>query len=214
MVQCGLLKIIINNPQINLKQKTMKKTILTITMLTALFLTSCKDNVTKDHADNTTTETVENTSDNIVTNTLTDKDGRKLEMKFNNTKGIATVNFNGKTIELNQERAGSGIWYKNDTYELRGKGNDITLTKDGNIVFEHEDDVVKTEAKNDKGDVLTMTFNNTEGTVKAYFNGGEQIDLTQKKAASGIWYDNDTYELRGKGDSYTLTKDGKTVFEN
>lgn len=196
------------------KINTMKKTILTMTMLAALFLTSCKDNANKDNAENTTTETVENTKDDIVTSTSTNQDGDMLDMTFNNTKGTATVNFNGETIELNQEKAGSGIWYKNNTYELRGKGNDIQLTKDGNVVFKHEDDVVKTEAKNKKGDVLTMTFNNTEGTVKAYLNGGEQIDLTQKKAASGIWYNNDNYELRGKGDNYTLTKDEKTIFEN
>ena len=192
----------------------MKKTFLTITVITALFFTSCKDNANKDNLENTTTETVDNTADDIVTATSTNVDGQVMHMTFNNTKGTASVTFNGETIDLNQERAGSGIWYKNDTYELRGKGNDIQLTKDGNVIFEHKDDVVNTEAKNAKGDVLTMTFNNTEGTVKAYLNGGEQIDLTQKKAASGIWYVNDTYELRGKSDTYTLTKDGKTVFEN
>ena len=192
----------------------MKKTILAITILTALFFTSCKYNENKNNAEKATTDTVGNTSDDIVTATSTNVDGQVLDMTLNNTKGTATVKFNGENIELNQERSGSGIWYKNDTYELRGKGNDIQLTKDGNVVFEHKDDVVNTEAKNDKGDVLTMTFNNTEGTVRAYLNGGEQIDLTQKKAASGIWYVNDTYELRGKGDNYTLTKDGKTVFEN
>ncbi|MGB1207543.1 MAG: hypothetical protein ACPG5B_17975 [Chitinophagales bacterium] len=32
-----------------------------------------------------------------------------------------------------------------------------------------------------------------------YLNGGEQIDLVAEKSASGIWYTNDTYELRGKG---------------
>ncbi len=192
----------------------MKKTFLTITVITALFFISCKDNANKDNLENTTTETVDNTADDIVTATSTNVDGQVMHMTFNNAKGTASVTFNGETIDLNQERAGSGIWYKNDTYELRGKGNDIQLTKDGNVIFEHKDDVVNTEAKNAKGDVLTMAFNNTEGTVKAYLNGGEQIDLTQKKAASGIWYVNDTYELRGKGDTYTLTKDGKTVFEN
>ena len=88
------------------------------------------------------------------------------------------------------------------------------MRKDDEVIFEHRDDIVHTEAKNDEGDVLTMTFNNTAGTVKAYLNGGPQIDLSAKKSASGIWYKNDHYELRGKGDSYVLTKDGETVFEN
>lgn len=192
----------------------MKKTILATALLTAILFASCDNKVNKDNAENATSEKVENTSDDIVTATSTNADGQVLTMTFNNTKGTATVHFNGETIELKQERAGSGIWYKNDTYELRGKGNDIQLTKNGNVVFEHQDDVVQTEAKNDRGDVLTMTFNNTESTVKAYLNGGEQIDLTQEKAASGIWYKNDHYELSGKGNNYILKKDGNTIFEN
>lgn len=59
-----------------------------------------------------------------------------------------------------------------------------------------------------------MTFNNTVGAVKAYLNGGEQIDLVEEKAASGIWYKNDHYELIGKGNSYILSKDGDIIFEN
>lgn len=59
-----------------------------------------------------------------------------------------------------------------------------------------------------------MTFNNTTNTAKIYLNGGEQIELIGQKPASGIWYKNDQYELRGKGEEVELTKDGKTVFKN
>ncbi|MFZ1825840.1 MAG: MliC family protein [Chitinophagales bacterium] len=192
----------------------MANKILVIAMLTVLFLNSCKETPTQESAENTTSETFKNGVDDIVTSTFTDKDGKKLELTFNNTKGTATLSLNGETIELVAQKSASGIWYKNENYELRGKGNDIQLTKDGNVIFEHQDDKVNVEAKNNLGDVLNMTFNNTEGTVKAYLNGGEQIDLVEKKAASGIWYKNDHYELRGKGDNYTLKKDGKTVFNN
>lgn len=162
----------------------------------------------------TTTETTATSSDNIVGNSLTDKEGNKLDMSFDNTKGTATIQFKGETAELVSEKPASGIWYKNDQYELRGKGNDIQLKKNGQLIFEHEDEKVDIEAKDAKGAVLNMTFNNTDGTAKAYLNGGEQIDLTEEKSASGIWYKNDQYELSGKGDKYTLKKDGKTVFEN
>ena len=192
----------------------MIKSILTIGLIGAMALTSCKETPKQENVEPTKTKTAANDTDDIVTDTSVDKDGNKLEMSFNNSKGTATLNFKGETIALAQERAGSGIWYKNDTYELRGKGNDLQLTKDGNVVFEHEDDVVNTEVKNEKGDVLTMTFNNTEGTVKAYLNGGQQIDLVAEKAASGIWYKNDHYELRGKGEHLELTKEGKTIFKN
>lgn len=192
----------------------MTKKILTIALLTVIFLSSCNETPKQENAETTTTEAVENVGDDIVTSSSTDKDGKKLEMIFNNAEGTATLNFNGETIELVQQRAASGIWYNNENYELRGKGNDIQLTKDGNVIFEHQDDKVNVEAKNDKGDVLNMTFNNTTGTVKAYLNGGAQIDLVEEKAASGIWYKNDQYELRGKGDNYELSKDGKTIFTN
>lgn len=194
----------------------MKTTIkiLSIALLSALSLNACKDKPKDENTETVTTEGVDNSADDIVTTTSTSKDGKTLEMTFNNTEGTATVNLDGETTVLDQQRAASGIWYKNDQYELRGKGNDIQLTKDGNVIFEHQDDKVNVEAKNDKGDVLTMTFNNTQGTVKAYLNGGEQIDLTEKKAASGIWYNNDNYELSGKGDHYTLKKDGEIIFQN
>jgi membrane-bound inhibitor of C-type lysozyme len=191
----------------------MTKNILTIGVIAALFLTSCKETPKQENLE-TTTETVEVVADDIVITTSTDKDGKKLDITFNNTKGTATVTFNGETIELLQEKAASGIWYKNDTYELRGKDNDIELNKNGKIVFEHKDDIVNTTLKDKDGQTLDMTFNNTEGTAKIYLNGGEQIDLVVEKAASGIWYKNDQYELRGKGEKLELTKEGKTVFKN
>ena len=191
----------------------MKKNILVSALFTALVLNACKDAPKTENLEGTKTETVESSNDDIQITTSTNKDGEKLDISINNTKGTATLNFKGEVIELAQERAASGIWYKNDNYELRGKGNDIELKKDGKIIFEHFDDIVNIEAKSQK-DVLNLTFNNTEGTVKAYLNGGEQIDLVEDKSASGIWYKNDHYELRGKGNSYTLSKDGDVVFKN
>ena len=188
--------------------------IFTITILTALFLTSCKETPKQENSKEKSTEILENGSANDVKTTSTDTNGNKLEMVFDNFKGTTTLYFKGETIELEAQKSASGIWYKNENYELRGKENDIQLKKDGTVIFEHQDDKVNVVAKNNNGDVLNMTFNNTEGTVKAYLNGGEQIDLIEEKAASGIWYKNDHYELRGKGDDYTLEKDGKTVFKN
>ncbi len=194
----------------------MNKIILTIAMASALFLTSCSESANKENgAVATHTEPVDHSnSEEVIKRTAKDKDGKTLDLKVNNSKGIATVNFNGETIELTQQKSASGIWFKNETYELRGKGNDLQLTKDGKVVFNHVDDQQNIVAKSANGDVLNLTFNNSEGTVKAYLNGGDQIDLKEGKPASGIWYKNERYELTGKGNSYKLTKEGKTVFEN
>lgn len=188
--------------------------IATIAVLAATLFSSCKEAPKEETGKQTTIEITEKETDDIVTSSSTDKDGNTLEMTFNNTKGTATVNFNKETIELVQQKAASGIWYKNDHYELRGKGNDIELKHDNQVIFTHKDDVVRTSITNKEGRTLDMTFNNTENIVKVYLNGGEEIELMGQKAASGIWYKNDHYELRGKGENLKLTKDGKTVFEN
>ena len=133
---------------------------------------------------------------------------------FNNTKGTATVTFEGETFELLQEKAASGIWYKNDTYELRGKANDVDLMKDGELIFSHKDVIVTSSLTNKEGQTLDMVFNNTTNTAKIYLDGGEQIELQGQTPGSGIWYKNDQYELRGKGEEVELTKDGKVVFKN
>jgi len=168
----------------------MKNKVIVITMLTTLFLSSCKETPIQENEQKTKSESIEKTTDNIVMNTSTDKDGKKLDLVFNNTKGTVTLNFNGETIELIQQKSGSGIWYKNENYELRGKGNDIELKKDGKLIFEHKDDIVNYSLKNKKGQTLDMTYNNTTNKVKVYLNGGEEIELEGQKAASGIWHKN------------------------
>lgn len=62
-----------------------------------------------------------------------------------------------------------------------------------------------------KGKKLNMSFDDDKVTV--VFNG-ETLELFEQKAASGIWYTNENYELNGKGDEFSLLKDGKTVFTN
>ena len=192
----------------------MNKQILTFTVLAAMLLTACNQKTEKENKNIDNTQTTITVNDDIVSQSLSNESGKKLDMVFNNTKGVVTINFEGDEAELKEEESASGIWYANANYELRGKGNNIVLKKNGKIVFEHQDDIVMTEAKNDEGDVLNMTFNNSEGTVKVYLNGGDEINLSEQKSASGIWYTNDHYELRGKGNKYELKMDGKTVFKN
>ena len=192
----------------------MTKQILTMAVIAMVFMTACKETTKKESTEKTNTENVETTNNDIVHQTLTDKDGNTLHMMFDNAKDIVTVEFKGEKAELPREKSASGIWYANDQYELSGKGNDVQLKKDGKVIFEHTDQKVYIVAEDEKGNTLNMTFNNTQGTVKAYLNGGEEINLKEKKAASGIWYANDQYELSGKGDHYELKKDGETVFKN
>jgi len=58
--------------------------------------------------------------------------GERLSVDFDNPRAMATVrNSNGEAIDLYQERAADGIWYKASAYELRGKGILATWSADG-----------------------------------------------------------------------------------
>ena len=55
--------------------------------------------------------------------------GERLSVTFDNPRQMATVRMiDGTAIDLRQERAASGIWYRADRYELRGRGAEATWT--------------------------------------------------------------------------------------
>lgn len=111
----------------------MKKTILSFVMISALFFTSCTEETATNNAE-VTNEKTENKED-IVKTSSTNEQGNTLEMTFDNTKDIVTIEFEGITQELSSERPASGIWYTNDEYELRGKGDAIELKKGEEVIF-------------------------------------------------------------------------------
>jgi hypothetical protein len=56
----------------------------------------------------------------------------RLSVDFDNPRQMATVrNSSGEAVDLYQERAAEGIWYKASGYELRGRGVMATWTADG-----------------------------------------------------------------------------------
>lgn len=107
----------------------MNNKFLILTLVTFVFIgmISCKDK-----------QTQSNPSD-IVKSTAVNKDGQKLEMTFDNAKGTATVQYNGETIDLITDNPASGISYKNDHYQLMGKGEYVEFSKDGNLIFKSDD---------------------------------------------------------------------------
>ena len=56
----------------------------------------------------------------------------RLSVDFDNPRQMATVrNSSGMAVDLYQERATEGIWYKASGYELRGEGVMATWTSEG-----------------------------------------------------------------------------------
>lgn len=53
--------------------------------------------------------------------------GERLSVVFDNPREMATVRMiDGTAIDLRQERAADGIWYRADRYDLRGRGAEAT----------------------------------------------------------------------------------------
>lgn len=109
---------------------------ISATIASTILITSCNKQE-KTETNKTDTETIAKESDEIITQNLTDKAGNKLDLVFNNTKDNVTFTIEGETVELPSQKPASGIWYKNEHYELRGKGESVTLTKDGKTIFEN-----------------------------------------------------------------------------
>jgi len=58
--------------------------------------------------------------------------GERLSVDFDNPRSMATVRkSDGDAVDLFQERAADGIWYRASRYELRGKGIQATWSSDG-----------------------------------------------------------------------------------
>lgn len=60
------------------------------------------------------------------------QNGENLTVDFDNPREMATVRTSGGlAVDLYQERAASGIWYRASAHELRGKGALATWTVEG-----------------------------------------------------------------------------------
>ncbi len=194
----------------------MNKTLFVVATLVAAIATSCGNSNVKDQnvSEKTTDTVVAVDPPKVVTLSYVDVEGNNIDVSLDIDKDVAIVNYLGEEAVLPSQKPASGFWYANDSMEVLGKGNDIVISKAGKVLYEHKDEVVTLQAKNDKGDVLDMVLNNTTGEAKVYLNGGDQIDLKAVSEASSILYTNDNYELSVNGEQYRLEKDGEIVFEN
>ncbi len=89
-----------------------------LTILTLLTIFSCRE-----------------TADRIVKATITGREGVRLDLEFNQTKGTAVLFLNGKKMELRQDTMASGIHYSNLEYVYSEWHGRITLMKAGDTVF-------------------------------------------------------------------------------
>lgn len=194
----------------------MKKLTFALTVLSVLIFASCNSNSgKKQDTAQTTTEAV--STDSLVTATLTNPDGIKLELAFNNAAETATVVFNGETIELKQQPMASGIRYTNANYELTQWQGETELKKDGKTVFSHKEsknEVIVNELVSKDGKTLKVEYAEKDGKMVAivtYDNQPAQTLAQTEAWAKGAEYKNEKMKWEAQGDNGKLTVDGKTI---
>jgi len=74
-----------------------------------------------------------------ATGSATNKQGKKLNMKFNNNNNTATIKLdNGEDIMLRADTTASGMRYSNNDYVLEEWQGHTVLKKNGKVVFDNK----------------------------------------------------------------------------
>ncbi|MGZ9114766.1 MAG: MliC family protein [Brevundimonas sp.] len=77
-------------------------------------------------------ETQDRALNRVIRTVYLCNNSERLSVDFDNPRQMATVrNSSGEAVDLFQERAEDGIWYRASGYELRGKGVMATWTTEG-----------------------------------------------------------------------------------
>jgi membrane-bound inhibitor of C-type lysozyme len=78
---------------------------------------------------NTGAEVQAENAQRLVRAEYTCVNGERLSVVFDNPRRLATIRMlDGTAVDLPQERAADGIWYRSGRHELRGRGNEATWT--------------------------------------------------------------------------------------
>lgn len=113
----------------------MEKLNLIIAVLFVMVMNSCNNDHSSKDLNNNSSKTPRVSHHDIVQRTLKNREGEILELIFDNTAMNVLIKYQGKQIVLTEQQTGSGIRYTNDQYELRGKGEDLHLSKNGEVIF-------------------------------------------------------------------------------
>lgn len=74
-----------------------------------------------------------------VTTSVSDKEGKRLDLDFNNNNNTATLKLqNGETINLRADTTASGIRYSNQDYVYEEWQGHSVLKKNGKVIFDNK----------------------------------------------------------------------------
>ena len=105
----------------------MKK--ITFILATSLLLLAIACNNSKKNQENS----------EVIATTITNSNGKSIDVTYNTTEETATIVFNGETIVLQQQPSAPGTRYANDTYEYTEWQDEVELSRNGQVVFSSKD---------------------------------------------------------------------------
>ena len=76
-------------------------------------------------------------NDEVYTGSVTNNAGIMLKQSYNKTKGTAVFEVNGEVIIAKQDTVASGIQYSNEHYLYKEHRGDISIYKDGVLVWDN-----------------------------------------------------------------------------
>ncbi|GAB3788807.1 hypothetical protein GCM10028818_56100 [Spirosoma horti] len=113
----------------------MRLSLLLFSLVISVGTYSCRTAEKTNEQTPTRTSTETFTADSIVRDTVTNSKGVKLAMEYNKARHSATFVLAGKAIILRQDTTASGLRYSNTRYEYTEHQGQLTLKKEGKIIF-------------------------------------------------------------------------------
>ncbi|WP_080055638.1 MliC family protein [Spirosoma aerolatum] len=116
----------------------MKSIIFLLSIALSGGLYACQSSQKTVKQSSTQTTAKQPIADSIVRDTVTNSQGVKLAMAYDNAKHTATFVLNGTEIKLKQDTTASGIKYSNSEYEYTEHQGKMTLKKGNEILFHNQ----------------------------------------------------------------------------
>ena len=116
----------------------MRSTLLTLSLVFSAGIYACQPAQTADQQSSTQTGAEDTLANSIVRDTITNSQGVKLIMGYDNANHDATFVLKGEAITLKQDTTASGLKYSNAEYEYTEHQGKLTLKKGGKVVFRNQ----------------------------------------------------------------------------
>lgn len=99
--------------------------------------TTAEESVNSDSVNSIDKVTATTSTDEVLNGSVTNNAGTTLKQSYNKTRHTAVFEVNGEIIMAKQDTVASGIQYSNEHYQYKEHRGDISLHKDGVLVWDN-----------------------------------------------------------------------------